>query len=84
MIEQAGLNWEQEIALTAGTTEKAEQAMDAEFAKTQRRLLLKLLKQRFHTVPVSIREKIKTASLANSQAAFERVLKIKAPEELKF
>ncbi len=82
MIEQAGLNWEQEIALTAA--QKTEQKNYAEFTKTQRALLLRLLQQRFRTVPDSIRQKIKTASLRKLQAALKRVLLVKAPEELKF
>ena len=82
MVEQAGLNWEQEIFLTA--LEKAEQAIEAEFTKTQRALLLKLLKQRFRTVPKSIRQKTKTASLRKLQAALERIVLVKTPEELTF
>ncbi len=78
MIEQAGLNWEQEIALTTA------QAKEAEFTGKLRALLLKQLKQRFRTVPASIRHKIKAASLEKLEVALERVLKIKAPEELKF
>ena len=77
MIDQTGLNWEQEIALTAA------QAKEAEFAGKLRPLLLKQLKQRFHTVPASIRQKIKIASLRKLHAALGRILKIKAPEELK-
>ena len=82
MIEQTGLNWEQEIYLTA--LQKAEQAMEAEFTKIQRALLLKQLKQRFRTVPQSIRQKIKTASLRKLQAALNRIVFVKTPEELKF
>ncbi len=40
--------------------------------------------QRFRTVPDSIRQKIKTASLRKLQAALKWVLLVKAPEELKF
>ncbi len=86
MIEQTGLNWEQEIALAAWekASKKAEQAMEVEFTKTQRALLLKQLKQRFRTVPESIRQKIKTASLRKLQAALERIVLVKTPEELTF
>ena len=58
--------------------------MEAEFTKTQRALLLKQLKQRFRTVPESIRQKIKTASLRKLQAALKRIVLVKTPEELKF
>jgi hypothetical protein len=84
MSEQTWLNWEQEIALTAAqkATERAEQARDAAFARNLRASIVKMLEQRFDTVPAPVRQRLEAANVEKLTAALEHILVIKSPEEL--
>jgi hypothetical protein len=78
-----GLTWEQEIALTAA--QQATQAKEAEFTRQQRTLLFKQLEKRFQRPgPEAVRLQVEAATLAQLNAARERVLTIQSLEELTF